>query len=111
MRPVDFTEKRRSKRLELFFPTKLKCVLSDGKEEISDGITANVSYSGAYIRDFDTKGIKPYDNLHISMSVSRDDARDFPFSRLIGKAKVIRVERDGVALEFDKNINRLSIAN
>lgn len=111
MRSGDFTEKRKFKRLDLSIPTMVKCVSLKGKEELREGVTLNISYNGAYVGDMNIKDIKPEDSLKISLSVPRDETRDFPFSRLVGKARVIRVEKDGVALEFSKDMSRLFVAN
>ncbi len=111
MRMGDFVEKRRFRRLGLSLPAKIRRISSDGKEEIQDGATINVSFNGAYVVDVKLKDIRPEDELIISLSVPRDDARDFPFSRLIGKARVVRIEEQGIALEFNEDIHRLSVAN
>lgn len=111
MRMGDFVEKRRSKRLGLSLPMKLRLVTEKGRGEAVEGITSNVSYEGAYIRNIDLKNIKPNDSLHISLSVPRDEARDFPFSRIIGGARVVRAENEACALEFNEDISRLFVAN
>ncbi len=111
MKASDFVEKRKFKRLDLSLPMKVKRVSSTGKEEVFSGATGDVSYDGVYIVNIKIKNIKPEDSIHISISVPREDARDFPFSRLTGNATVIRVEEDGVAAEFSKDINRLFVAN
>lgn len=111
MRTSDFIEKRRFKRLGLSLPMKLRRLTEEGKEEAVEAVTSNVSYNGAYIRDMDLKNIKPNDNLHITLSVPRDEARDFPFSRITGKARVVRAEREACALEFSEDVSRLCIAN
>ena len=111
MRTSDFVEKRRSKRLGLSLPMKLRRLTGEGKEEAIEAITSNVSYDGACVVDVSLKNIKPNDNLHITLSVPRDDSRDFPFSRIIGKARVVRAERETCALEFSEDVSRLCIAN
>lgn len=111
MRVGDIVEKRRFKRLDLSLPMRLRHISGTGKEDTIDSITANVSYNGAYVLDIDLKNLKPNDELHMTLSVPRDETRDFPFSRLTGRAKVIRVEEDGIALEFDEDISRLFVAN
>ena len=111
MRAGDFVEKREFKRLDLSLPMKIRHVSDDGKAQEQDGATVNVSYNGACVVDININSIKPEDELNISLSVPRDDARDFPFSRLVGKARAVRVEKDGVALEFSEDMNRLFVAN
>ena len=111
MRMGDFIEKRRSKRLGLSLPMKLRRVTEEGKGEAIEGITSDVSYEGARVININLKNIKPNDSLHITLSVPRDEARDFPFSRIIGKAKVVRAENETCALEFNEDISRLFVAN
>lgn len=112
MRSSDFVEKRRFKRLDLSLPAQLKRTKQDEKEEALEGVTINVSYGGAYISDIDIKDpMDANDTLTVSLSVPRDDTRDFPFSRIAGKARVVRVEKEGIALEFNEDINRLFVAS
>ena len=111
MRGSDFVEKRRFKRLGLSLPMKLRRIADGGKAEAIDAVTVNVSYNGAYVIDIKLKDLRPHDKLHINLSVPRDDARDFPFSLITGNAEVMRVEKDGVGLEFNKDVSRLFVAN
>ena len=107
----DFTEKRKFKRLGLSLPVKLRCILSNGKEEINNGVTGDISYNGAYVKGINTGNLKLDDKLHMSILIPRDNRDEFPFSRLTGKTRVVRVERDGIAFEFDEDINRLFVAS
>jgi len=111
MRGVNFNEKRKSRRLDLSIPMSIRHKSDNGKEKTQEGLTINVSYNGAYLVDISLKDISPKDKINISLSVPRDDARDFPFSRVIGKAKVVRVDKEGVALEFGDEVSRLFVAN
>ena len=111
MRGVDFNEKRKSRRLDLSIPMSIRHKSDNGKEKTQEGLTINVSYNGAYLVDISLKDISPKDKINISLSVPRDDARDFPFSRVIGKAKVVKVDKEGVALEFGDEVSRLFVAN
>lgn len=111
MKANDFVEKRSFKRLGLSLPMKLRRITEEGKEEIIEAVTSNVSYNGAYVTNIDSKNIKPNDNLQISLSVPRDETRDFPFSRITGKVRVVRVENETCGLEFSADISRLFVAN
>lgn len=108
---VNFTEKRKFKRLALPVPVELRQTLGTGKKEASNGICSDISYSGAYIRNINAGNIMPGDNLNIYVSIPRIFTQEFPFSSLIGKARVVRVERDGIALEFNEDIHRLYVAS
>lgn len=111
MRVGEFAEKRQFKRLDLSLPMALSCISGDDKKHEQEGVTLNVSYNGAYVADIEIKNLRPNDTLKISLSVPREEARDFPFSRVVGKARVVRVDKDGVAVEFSEDVNRLFIAN
>jgi len=111
MRAGDFVEKRQSKRLDLSLPINVNRGAVDKKQEAQEGLTLNLSYHGAYVINIDIKNIKPQDKVNISLSVPKDDRRDFPFSRLTGEAEVMRVEKDGVGLEFGEGVSRLFAAN
>lgn len=107
---VNFTEKRKFKRLGLSIPVKLRQALSDGKEKTSNCVSSNISYGGVYIKDINAAGVTPGDSLGISILIPRVFAKDFPFSRITGKAKVVRAEGNSAALEFNRDIHRLCIA-
>ena len=111
MRAGGFIEKRRFKRLDMSLPVTLRHVSSGGKEELMNGFTSDVSYNGAFVRDIAPKDLNSNDSLHISLTVPRDNTRDFPFSRFTGKAKVSRIEEAGIALEFSEHVSRLFVAN
>ena len=111
MRGADFVEKRRFKRLGLSLPMELRRVTKEGKGEVVEGVTSDVSYEGARVINIDLKNIKPNDSLHITLSVPRDESRDFPFSRITGNARVVRAEDEACGLEFSEDISRLFIAN
>ena len=111
MRPGIFAEKRKFERLSMSVPVTLKHVSDDGKEQLAEGVTSDVSYSGAFVKDLALKNLKSNDSLRVSLTVPRDSTRDFPFSRFTGKAKVVRLAKDGVALEFGEQMLRLFIAN
>ncbi len=107
----DFVEKRKHKRLDLSLPAKIRHISGNGKEDTRDAVTINISFNGAYIVNIKTQDLKADDKLGISLSVPRSDATNFPFSRLVGKARIVRVEKDGVALEFDRDMHRLFVAD
>jgi hypothetical protein len=110
MRSGNFVEKRRSKRLDLSLPANIRYASQD-KEEALEGVTLNVSFNGAYVGNISLKNIQPNETVKICITVPRDETRDFPFSRIIGKARVVRIEKDGVAVDFDDDISRLFAAS
>ena len=104
-------EKRRYKRLELALPIEVRKISPPAELIFEEATTTNVSLSGAYFKTRIWKDVKPEEGVYISISVPREMRRYFPFSRLAGKAKVVRVEdlpgdeldslaRQGLAIEF-----------
>lgn len=111
MKAGDFMEKRKAKRFDLSLPITVKHITDEGKEKMLSCQTGNVSYGGAYVLDINIKDLKVNDSLQISLTVPREEARDFPFSRLAGSARVTRVQKDGIGVEFKEDVSRLFIAN
>ncbi|MFH1782748.1 MAG: PilZ domain-containing protein [Candidatus Omnitrophota bacterium] len=111
MKTGDFKEKRQFKRLQMAFPTKIKLIAENGEEKVFEGLTLDVSFNGAYVVNIHMENVNPEDSVNMSLAIPRDSTRDFPFSRIIGKARVVRVEKDAVALEFKEDVSRLFVAN
>ena len=72
----------------------------DGREAFERATTTDISMGGAYLKTSDFPGIGADDVISVSVSIPRQLADKFPFSRIVGKARVIRVEKQGIALEF-----------
>ncbi|MFH1478641.1 MAG: PilZ domain-containing protein [Candidatus Omnitrophota bacterium] len=111
MKSGDFKERRKFKRLQISVPAKIRYGSASGKEKVLEGVTLDVSFNGAYLVNINIDKINPEDNVNMSLSVPRDNSRDFPFSRIVGKARVVRVEKNALALEFNKDVSRFFIAN
>ena len=108
MNPVD---RRRFPRYNLCFPLRLKKLdCPDG--ECDQTITSNVSFGGAYLQT--AKDVNIGDKLHVMISVPEDMVKQFPFSRLVGESRVVRVEKSeaqggkNIALEFGTDMIRLA---
>jgi hypothetical protein len=112
MNPVD---RRRYPRHSLCFPLKLREWESpDG--EYDQTITENISFGGAYLRTL--KKVKVGDKMHVMICVPEDMVKQFPFTRLVGESRVVRVEEPdeaggetqgrNIALEFGRDIIRLA---
>jgi len=110
MRGEVFVEKRRARRLNMSFPITIQLASDGEKEEVREGVTVDISFYGAYVRDISKNNIKLEDRLNVFLSIPNDDRKEFPFSRFAGKARVVRVEKDGIALDFSEDMFRLSVA-
>ena len=83
------------------------------------GETKDVSLAGVYFTTPAWQDVRPQELLTLSVSVPREQSRDFPFSRLVGRGRVVRVEplhgevpdaarRLGIAVEFADDLTVLS---
>lgn len=112
-------EKRKYRRLELALPIEVRKIGPPLEPIIEEATTTNVSLGGTYFKTRTRKDVKPEQDVYISISVPREMRRQFPFSRLAGKARVVRVEdlpgnaldplaKQGIALEFSGDLISLA---
>ena len=114
-------DRRRHRRIDLTLPI-LARLSSDGTgATFKEGVAKNVSLAGVY---FTTAGWHALDRdevMTVSVSIPPEKARNFPFSRLAGRGRVVRVEElakiespgptlYGVALEFGEDLTVLTTA-
>ncbi len=112
------SERRLGRRVGLEVPLLIR------REGTSDDafhqeVTKNVSLAGVY---FEADGSYPLtlnESVMASVSISEAHTREFPFTRLAGRGRVVRVsplpseqgkerQRVGVALEFGKDVTALT---
>ena len=104
-------EKRKYRRLELALPIEVRKIGPPAELIFEESTTTNVSLGGAYFKTRIWKDVRPKEGVYISISIPREMTRHFHFSRLAGKARVVRVEelpgdeldplaRQGIAIEF-----------
>lgn len=114
-------EKRKDKRLDLSLPIQAKRAREGPEAPFRGGVTRNVSVGGVCFEVSSWREIKLGDVVTISISVPREFSHIFPFSRLAGKARVVRIEemapdefyeaeRQGIALEFGSDFVMLRVA-
>ena len=111
-------ERRRGKRANLEAPLLIRRT-SAQEAAAREEVATNVSLAGVY---FETAEGHPYTDNEIvlaSVSIPEERTRDFPFARLAGRGRVVRVEeisphetsgrkRFGIALEFGHDLTALS---
>ena len=113
----DGVERRRGRRINLEAPLLVRRI-SEEREPFSEQVTGNVSLAGVY---FETEAAGEYavnDVVMASISVPENQRRAFPFTRLAGRTRVVRVKelppvghtakRLGVALEFGDDVMALT---
>ena len=103
-------ERRKYKRVALSIPAMVRDPQDVQRLMLEEASTVNISQGGAYLRTGDRPEISPGEEVNIHISIPRSEANIFPFSRLAGKAKVVRIEKEGMALKFDDDLIFLAVA-
>lgn len=114
-------ERRRGRRVNLNAPLLIRRVGPSQPESFAQALTKEVSLTGLYF-EYETEGAPEYqmnDVVVASVSVSDPQQREFPFSRLAGRGRIVRVDaladgkagarkRFGIALEFGSDVTALA---
>jgi hypothetical protein len=109
-------ERRRERRAELEASVEIRWQDTAGDGNFRREIARNVSLAGVY---FETDQITRYavnDVVTVSVSISDAQSRAFPFTRLAGRGRVVRVKpldasphrRVAVAIEFGEDVTVLT---
>ena len=104
-------ERRKHRRMNLLLSVEGRR-REDGWEVFERATTSDISLGGVSLKTSGFQGVRVDDVISVSVSVPRQLADKFPFSRIAGKARVVRVEEPpppqkdevsaerGIALEF-----------
>lgn len=110
-------ERRRERRVALEAPLLIRRLGTSQPEALQERVTKNIGLAGVYFEvEADAYAIN--DPVMISVSVPEPQRRDFPFTRVAGHGRVVRVKevagdgsrpgtRFGVALEFGEDVTAL----
>ena len=112
-------ERRRERRVNLKVPLLIRRRGLHEAASVHEHVTADVGLAGTY---FETEAERAYavnEEVMASVSIPESQRREFPFTRLAGRSRVVRVrklplpqpERDkriGVALEFGQDMTALT---
>ena len=112
-------ERRRGRRVELEAPVLIHRAEAHEPENGPEQITKNVSLSGLYFETDQTDGYHLNETLTASIAIDESQRREFPFTRLVGQTRIVRVnelvssneqgkKQFGVALEFGKDVMALT---
>lgn len=115
----DTVDRRRERRAVLQVPIRIQRVGFPYPAESEEAVTLNVSLGGVYFETDHPQAYAPNDVLVASVSIPETLTREFPFTRLAGRSRVVRVDempearapdatRYRVALEFGENLTVLS---
>ena len=115
-------DQRRERRAPLEASIKLRRMGMDGLGPTEEALTLNISLSGVYFETSQGSAYSPSDVVMASIAIPSEQQREFPFSRLAGRSRVVRIDellegkrqgersgkRQGVALKFSENLTVLS---
>ena len=111
-------ERRRGRRIELQAPLLIRRGTTPATEPAPEYVTENISMVGIYF-EADEGAYRVNDLVNAVVSVPEPQRRSFPFTRLTGRCRVVRVnelpqtgptgrKRFGVALEFGTDATALT---
>ena len=99
-------------------PIVLRCHGTQDTDLPESAITANISLGGAYFERSGRSGYTANETVVVSISIPKAEKAKFPFSRLAGRSRVVRIDalpneegsepRYGVALQFGEHLLALS---
>lgn len=112
-------DRRRGKRVEVQALCRIRRPEHPASDAGLEQVTANISLAGVY---FESEQLSPWsvnDVVMASVAVPESQRRLFPFTRLSGRCRVVRVQplqspqsggpaRVGVALEFGGDVTALT---
>ena len=112
-------DRRRGKRANLEVPLSIRRVEADRSKPFKEEVTKNISLVGLYFETEHGGAYSPDDVFMASASIPELHTREFPFTRVAGPSRVVRVSplpgsgegqatRFGVALEFGQDVIALS---
>ena len=107
---METRERRRHVRLSWSFPVSLR---RKGLEDVREGMSANISQMGAFIRTESWSLFQVHDQTVVIWSLPREFTGQSMAIRLEGEAVIRRVDRElgGIAVEFLKSLRAFRRVN
>ncbi len=114
----DRVERRRGRRVDLQAPLHVRPAETSASEPFTEHQTKNISLAGVYFETHDGGRYAVNQVLVTSVSVPEAQRREFPFTRIAGLSRVVRVHAlstreaagpgHGIALEFGDDVMALT---
>ena len=112
-------ERRRGRRAEVQGPLFIRRLDQRAAGAVQEEVTGNISLAGAYFETEQGNAYRVNDVVLASVSIPETQTRQFPFTRLAGRSRVVRVselspqgstdrKRYGIALEFGEDLTALT---
>lgn len=113
------TDRRRGRRVQLEAPLLIRPLRHDGAMPFKAQVIGNISLAGVYFEADAVDAYQVNDVVIASVSIPETQRRLFPFTRVAGRSRVVRVtplpdlpagnlKRTGVALEFSDDVTALT---
>ena len=114
-------DRRRHRRIDLTVPILARRNNEGNGASFREGVAKNLSLAGVYFTTAGWNELLPDETMTISVSIPPEKVRNFPFSRLAGRGRVVRIEElariaadgptlYGIALEFGEDLTVLTAA-
>ncbi len=111
-------ERRKYRRMDIEAPLLIRRFIEGSREPFDEQVTGNVSLAGVYFESKDATPYKLNEVVMTSVVVPEPKTRDFPFTRLAGRGRVVRVKelsgdasgrkRFGIAVEYGDDLTALT---
>ena len=117
--PQGSVDRRRGRRANVQAPVLIRRLSAGGPEQAREEMATNISLAGVYFETHAGDAYAVNDVVMTSVSIPASSTREFPFTRLAGRSRVVRVHehpqegsrkgtRCGVALEFGEDLTALT---
>ena len=117
--PSGGVERRRGQRASVQAPVVIRRLGPSGPGPTKEETATNVSLAGVYFETEDDQVYGMNEIVLTSIAIPPTQTRNFPFTRLAGRGRVVRVKessgegssgtkRFGVALEFGEDLTALT---
>ena len=117
--PVGSIERRRGRRVSLQAPLLIRRIGAREPESFKEETVSNISLAGVYFETEQPDSYAPNEIVIASVSVPEAQRREFPFTRLAGRSRVVWIKalpqrgpesrkRFGVAIEFGQDVTALT---
>ena len=117
--PLGSVERRRGRRINLQAPLLIRRIGTHAPESFREETIMNISLAGIYFETEQPDSLTANDVVMTSVSVPETQRREFPFTRLAGRSRVVWIKelpqqepegrkRFGIAIEFGNDVTALT---
>ncbi len=114
-----YVDRRRARRMNVQAPLWIRQAGSQSSDGSKQELTRNLGLAGVYFETNKPEGYQAGDVVIASVSIPEPETRRFPFTRLAGRGRIVRVielsrsgptveMQFGIALEFAQDVTALT---